>query len=74
MGSQHGDIFSSIYLEKLVKKYANASPQERDKWLETRRGVIRRLLNKPFFTKARPSAQLIFLWLLADRLLNATKM
>jgi hypothetical protein len=70
MGSQHGDIFS-IYLEQLVKKYANTSPQERGKWFEPRRGLIRRMLNKPFFTEARPSAQQIFLWLLEDRLLNA---
>jgi hypothetical protein len=71
MHPRHGDIFSSIYLEKAVKGYAKASPQKKSKWFEPRRGLIRRLLNKPFFTVAPPSAQQIFLWLLEARLLKA---
>ena len=78
MGSQRRDMWNvlPIYLDRFVRAFLRAhSPQEKAdlerKWVDPRRGVIRRLLNKPFFTEARPSAQQIFLWLLEDGLLKA---
>jgi hypothetical protein len=80
MGWQHRDIWNAvpIYVEKFLKKFAKASPQEqRDelrKWFDPRRGVIRRLVNKPILAEAASSnLRLIFVEVLGDKILDAAK-
>ncbi len=80
MGSQRRDIWTvlAIYLDRFVTEFLEAhSLQEKadldKKWLDPRRGVIRRLVNKPMLTEARPSAQLIFVELLGNGVLNAAR-
>ena len=78
MGSQGRDIWNvlPIYLDRFVRAFLRAHlPQEKAdlerKWLDPKRGVIRRLVNKPILAEARPTAQLIFVELLGNGVLNA---
>jgi hypothetical protein len=78
MGSQRRDIWNVLpnYLDRFVREFLEAPSLQakadlQRKWLDPRRGVIRRLASKPVLAEARPSAQLIFVWLLGDGLLNA---
>jgi hypothetical protein len=80
MDFQRRDIWNvvEIYLDRFVREFLRAhSPQEKAdlerKWLDPRRGVIHRLVNKPILAEARPSAQLIFVELLGNGVLNAAR-
>jgi hypothetical protein len=80
MTSRRTEIWTvgEMYLNRFVAEHLEASSlQERAdllrKWLDPRRGVIRRLTNKPILADARPSAQLIFVKVLGDKILEAAK-
>jgi hypothetical protein len=80
MGSQRRDIWNvlPIYLDGFVREFLEVPSQQQKvdlerKWLDPRRGVIRRLVSKPILAQASPSARLIFVELLGDKILDAAK-
>jgi len=80
MSSQRKDIWGVLQIQcaKMGKEFLKTSSLKEiadleNKWLDPRRGVIARLMNKPILVKARPSAQKVFVQYLGHQDRNASK-
>jgi hypothetical protein len=80
MGSPRKDLWGILQgqCDKMGKEFLRTSSLREvaaleRKWLDTRRGVIVRLMNKPVLANATDSVRKVFAYYLANQVRNASK-